>query len=169
LDDDFWKSCSYADFLAMMQQVGVKDRFRFSVRGEIWNNLEDMQKVRLIVLKRPQTLFWIPTRAWQSRDMLRYLMHFNDTIPNMRILCSIDPSIGPMVIEQLRYVGLSMVFSGDNDPDQLRLTEQGVEPSPAADMYRCEKTWEHRSGHCAVCEKGCFSGDRVEVHLKKHR
>jgi hypothetical protein len=86
-------------------------------------------------------------------------------------MCSVDPSDNPEHINMLRSCGMSIVATGGmwNNRDQLMLTEQGVEPNPLCHMHRCEKTWDERSGHCAVCEDGCFKEGIVEVHLKKHR
>ena len=73
---------------------------------------------------------------------------------NARVQASIDPSNDELEIELLKADGWSTMFYGDDTA-----TDKG---------FKCPKTWNKAKGHCAVCEKGCFSEKRTDVHLKQH-
>jgi len=173
-DNDFWRGADSADFVnAIRAAADYEDvpRFRFSVRGEIWMGRDDVERVMLIMRYLPDTLFWIPTRAWQDTIMRNFIAKTILPLPNARVMASTDPSITPEDEKYLLKMGYSVLFTGDNDsPDQLLLTEDGgTTEKRTAGMYRCPKTWGDERGHCAVCTEGCFSGKSVAVHLKKHR
>jgi len=129
-------------------------RFRFCTRGEAFRDASDIPKIREILLSNPEVLFWIPTRAWRNFS-LRYLIQ-DEIMPlrNARVQASIDPSNDELEIELLKADGWSTMFYGDDTA-----TDKG---------FKCPKTWNKAKGHCAVCEKGCFSEKRTDVHLKQH-
>ena len=128
-------------------------RVRLMTRGESFKNMEDVRKVRDILIKNPDTIFWIPTRAWRD-NALRLALIGLKTFPNARIMASIDPTTSAFEIVLLKEMGFSTMYYGDDNATQNR--------------YKCPKTHNHATGHCAKCIKGCFSKERVDVHLKQH-
>lgn len=172
LDDKFWRETSAEEF-AVAIPSGI-ERFRFAVRGEIWIDLKDVMKVRRVLKARPDTLFWIPTRAWQVMRMQEPIEDLIMPLPNARVMASIDPTTSTYTFNALGRRGWSTVFSGDNeDPRQMQLFDISgsgrFSEKKTASMVHCEKTWHHAAGHCAGCTDGCFSCERVDVHLKRHR
>jgi hypothetical protein len=135
------------------------DRIRFASAGEALATPADVSRIESIIRAFPSTLFWLPTRAWRSpalRDPIRRRLL---TLRNARVLASLDPSNTAEEVDGLMSDGWSSMFFG--------LDRLGV-GSPFLHRYRCPKTWEHRSGHCRVCDEGCFRRGPVHVHLKKH-
>jgi hypothetical protein len=123
-----------------------------------------------IALRLPNTLFWIPTRAWRNAEMLRCIQDYILPTPNIRVICSIDPSTSEDEIDYLRAHGVSLVFTGDNEnSNQMMLTFGDCADKLTARMKRCRKTWDTAKGYCAVCNDGCFAEGRVEVHLRYHK
>ena len=180
LDEAYWQKTSVDEFASAIKDLEV-DRFRFSVRGEIWNNLRDVLKVQGIMKAAPDVLFWIPTRAWQDVGMMEHIEDLILPLDNARVLASMDPSVSGQMQEAIQDHGWAILFVGDNEPrGQLRLWHPvsgqprfyGCE-SRTAKMFRCPKLWEGRRGHCAVCTRGCFAPrepfHRIAVHLKGHR
>jgi hypothetical protein len=167
LDEAFWQGRSVSEIVKIIRDLDVK-RFRFAVRGEIWTRVRDVGKVRDIMSRCPDTLFWIPTRAWRGKLRLEIEMQIM-RLCNSRVMASIDPTTTPREELVLRESGWSMLFAGDNNLDQLVLAPAGVADSRTKGFARCAKTWKGAHGHCAVCEEGCFSAARVDVHLKQHR
>lgn len=170
-DNFWWNSLSIKDFLKKMAKVGVKDRFRFAVRGEIWNTVEDIMMVREILLARKDVLFWIPTRAWRSLYMYSGIHRYILPLMNARAMASIDPMTNPLDIMRLQDDGWRLLFAGDNYVlGQCLLAPNGEAIRDKRDgWYRCPKTWLDESGACVSCTKGCFNPKRVDVHLKQHR
>lgn len=172
-DNNFWRIVDSDEFVTAVKLEADFEpvpRFRFSVKGEIWLVRRDVEKVMLIMRGMPETLFWIPTRAWQSGEMADLIERLIFPLPNARVLASTDPTTTLDEFVWLQHRGWSVVFTGDNeDPGQLLLTPHGTQQKRTFGMYRCEKTWDQRSGHCATCDAGCFSPEQVEVHLKHHR
>lgn len=166
-DNSWWKNVSAADFA---YELFKRDclRFRFSMKGEIWTAQDDIVQVVAIATLLPRTQFWIPTRAWRDRDTRLAIQRWQK--PNMHVMASIDPTTTELEVAMLREDGWSLFYVGDNgDPGQFLLGESGLEEKITKDMFRCPKTWQHKLGHCVICEEGCFKKSRVEVHLKKHR
>ena len=173
-DNTFWRGAESEQFVMKVNMTADYKpipRFRFAVRGEIWAKIDDVNKVGLIMMQMPQTLFWIPTRAWRSENVGAHIERFILPMPNARVLASTDPTTTPAEFDFLRRHGWSIVFVGDNkDPGQMLLSEDGeCREKKTYRMHHCRKTWEALRGHCAVCTEGCFSEGQVEVHLKKHR
>ena len=172
-DDDWWMANDVialsAEILRVTSVDGVPPgRFRFSIKGEIWNHPTDVSKVQGVVQTLSSTRFWIPTRAWRDPQMRDHIQRYVLPELNACVLASVDPDTTPEELAQLRADGWSLVFAGDNARGQMLLGAKGARPNVTDGMHSCEKTWEHRSGHCATCEEGCFSPGRVEIHLKKH-
>jgi len=165
-DEEFWKTTGAPEFAEKVRALKV-ERFRFAVCGEIWTSSKDVLAVERILKLCPKVLFWIPTRAWQDNYMRKVIRSLILPLPNSRLILSIDPTVPESVEEELRADGFSLVFAGDNgDPRQLIL---GRGENRTVRYTKCVKTWEERSGHCAVCETGCFSKERVDVHLYQHQ
>jgi len=175
LDNKWWLESAPEAIVAEIIRVAGNDgtpptRFRFSVKGEIWNSAEDVEKVRQILLQMPDTLFWIPTRAWHDWRMSEHIEYSIFPLPNARVSASVDPTDNISEVQVARDMVWSLMFTGDNDPaEQTMLTENGLDEKWTKDMYRCPKTWQDAKGHCALCTEGCFRKERTEVHLKKHR
>lgn len=175
LDEVYWRTSSALMIASEINGAVPEDlprRFRFSVKGEIWVIPRDVVMVHEILRLCPGIDFWIPTRAWQNDVMFGAIYSLQAERENARVMCSVDPSVPLWQVEKLRHHGMSIVFTGDNeDADQMLLLPDGIGTAVkyTSEMHRCEKTWQQRTGHCAVCEDGCFSSDRVEVHLKEHR
>lgn len=169
----YWRGVDSEQFvldLFSANNYEMPARFRFAVCGEIWAKIDDVDKVMLIMRQMPNTLFWIPTRAWHDGKMAEHIERAVFPLKNARVLASVDPDTTPDAYVWLRHRGWSLVYSGDNEnPNQLMLTPHGVHEKVTSRMHRCEKTWDERKGYCATCDVGCFSADRVEVHLKQHR
>lgn len=171
-DELYWQEAEVEVFAKRIRALNV-DRFRFAVRGEIWQNSADILTVRHILEQCPNTLFWIPTRAWRTMHMVRSIEEQVLRLPNARVMASIDPTTSEHVEALLKRSGWSTVFAGDNnDPRQLLLAPKAnmeLQEKRTARHVRCEKTWDHHTSACTVCKHGCFSPNRVDVHLKQHR
>jgi hypothetical protein len=172
-DDAYWRQ-TRAKQLAAAIPEGI-DRFRFSIRGEIWLNYRDVMKVRKILELRPEILFWIPTRAWITQSMMEHIDELIRVLPNARVMASTDPTTSDHTEGALGRLGWSTVFAGNNDDaGQYRLIGDAkpadyLVRGKTEGKVRCPKTWQHKTGHCAVCTTGCFSDERVDVHLMQHR
>jgi len=173
-DDEWWMSHDCLEIADEIRRVASVDdkppaRFRFSVKGEIWTATCDVVKVAHIAAHLPETVFWIPTRAWRDHAINSYIRLHLFRKPNVRVLASVDPDTTLGQLARLRAEGWSLVFAGDNQCGQMQLSADGLIPHVAEGMHRCEKTWDRRTSHCASCDEGCFSDGRVEIHLKKHK
>lgn len=150
-----WKECTVEEFVEAFSRKRTRQtkRFRFGTRGEPLNNIHNIFKIRAIALAMPETIFWIPTRAWRSpllRDIIeRQLM----TLPNVRVMASVDPSNSIIELAQIQGRWSTMFF-GDN--------------KQTAGRVRCVKTWDHSKAACATCDQGCFTTELIHVHLRKH-
>jgi len=102
----------------------------------------------------PEVLFWIPTRGWRDVEIDRYIRQFIMPRRNARVLASIDPSTTWEEYCLLVKQKWSTVRIG--------------EPQRKEKRFRCPKTFEHKTGHCAVCRDGCFKYGRVDILLKIH-
>jgi hypothetical protein len=128
-------------------------------RGEAFAAPGDVDKVLDILTANPDTVFWIPTRAWRNASMRGKIERKIMSLPNARVLASTDIYTSKRQWAMLARRGWSTMFFGD---DNARETPIG-EP-----MHLCAKTHKGLKGACATCVDGCFSTDRVNIHLKKH-
>jgi len=140
-------------------------RFRFASQGEMFSTPLDVAKVASIIEAFPGILFWAPTRAWRSPALRALISGRVMTLPNARILASLDPSNTSEEFRGLVSDGWSTTFFGIDDVDSL---QQRLFYGWASGGYHCPKTWQKRKGSCAVCMGGCFSRDQVHVYLKRH-
>ena len=150
-----WETCTVDEFVNCLNRKHKQiKRFRFATRGETFYNLASFFKVRNIALAMPDTIFWVPTRAWRDPMLKIYIENILMPMKNVRVMASLDPSNTPTEIEKLKRNGWSTIYFGDNDD--------------TADRVLCEKTWTHGKNICPTCENGCFNTNRVDVHLKRH-
>lgn len=150
-----WNALTGSDLCAELSRKKQKvTRLRLCTRGEAFSRFIDTGKIYDLLCYNPHVLFWIPTRGWHDSRIRSSIENDILTCANARVLASVDPSDSQDVIDDLKACGWSTVRIGSCDPQEGR--------------YRCPKTFEHKSGHCAVCMQGCFSKSRVDVHLQLH-
>jgi len=151
----FWNRLNGKTFKeSMKRKRRPTGRFRFCSRGEPFMNIIDVYRIRDILIENQNILFWIPTRAWRDENLRRLLIDRIQPLENHRMMMSIDPSNSKEEIEKLKEDGFSTMYFGDN--------------SDIEDRILCQKTWNKEDGYCQICNEGCFSEERVDVHLKRH-
>lgn len=140
-------------------------RIRLMTRGEALSTLDDFNRVTDICKAIPDTLVWMPTRAWRTYRVER-LLELQKECRNLRILLSLDPtSFEDKEMARLHSfldAGFSTMFFGDNERSSYTIA--GREYT----FKKCAKTWQGKKGHCLKCRGGCFSTRQVHIHLKKH-
>ena len=153
-NDSYWQALT-GDKLAETLKKSRKNtaRFRLMTRGEAFSTMADIDKVADLLRKSPNTLFWIPTRAWRNAEMRQAIDSIRE-MPNSRILASIDPSNSPNEINEIVAAGWSTMFFGNNN-------------ECPTNAIKCPKTWE-KIVHCMTCSTGCFKASQVHVWLKSH-
>lgn len=153
---DAWATCTVQEFVDSLTKKRTRqiNRFRFATRGEVFYSSQNIQKIRDIAQAMPDTIFWVPTRAWRNSMRRAEIMAVLFPMKNVRVMASIDPSNSLDEVSALKADGWSTIFFGDNDATNNRV--------------KCEKTWCHVKGACANCENGCFNSERVDIHLKQH-
>lgn len=139
-------------------------RMRHMSRGEAFSSVADVYRVREMLLAAPDTIFWIPTRAWRN-PMLKLMIEQDImTLPNVAINASFDPSNTKEEWTMMEQSGWNIMFYGDDD-----LT---TSPSSGKRMFLCPKTHKKLKGHCIDCKAGCFAqttiGRQQIVHLSEH-
>jgi len=133
-------------------------RARLMSRGEAFKDFSDIKRVQRLANQTPDTLWWIPSRAWRDATLWADVERLEKITPNLRILASVDPSNTAEEWEHLAE--RSIMFFGDDDMTTAPTGER---------MFLCPKTHKHMDGHCAICKGGCFRADKkVVVHLKQH-
>lgn len=151
----FWKELDGSQLNRILSRKRRDtSRFRLMSRGEAFKTEDDVNKVVDFAEKNPDTVFWIPTRAWRSARLRSLIEDGLMGRENVRILASTDPTTSEEEQEMLERRGWSTMFFGDNSATEGRV--------------KCPKTWEGKKGYCIGCEKGCFSKGRVDVHMKQH-
>ena len=135
-------------------------RFRFQTRGETFSSLTDVFKIREILETNPDTLFWIPTRAWRN-PLLKMLIEQNIfSLSNARTLASTDIYTKMSEWQDLKNTEWSTMFFGDDSKTKTPIGDK---------HFLCPKTHKKLKGHCSICKAGCFRKDKiVNVHLKQH-
>jgi hypothetical protein len=140
-------------------------RVRLMTRGEGIKDASDIAKIKSICDNNPDTLFWLPTRAWRD-DTLRVLIQRQlFPLKNLALNASLDPSTTPEEWKLLKANGWSTMFYGD---DAMTTTPNGDR------MFLCPKTHKKLKGHCSTCRAGCMGaklpnyGKRTDVHLSQH-
>jgi hypothetical protein len=153
---DAWANCTVQEFVDCLTGKHTRQikRFRFATRGEVFYSSKNILKIRDIANAMPETIFWIPTRAWRNPMRRAEIMAVLFPLKNVRIMASVDPSNSLDEIAALKADSWSTIFFGDNDATDNRI--------------KCSKTWDHVKGACANCQHGCFNSERVDIHLKQH-
>jgi len=139
-------------------------RTRFKTRGEAIKDISDVYRVKAICEATPDTLWWLPTRAWRN-VMLRSLIEIElMTLPNCAVNASFDPSNTEEEWKTMIDADWNIMFYGDDT--QLH------DPVYNKRKFLCPKTHKKMSGHCMDCKAGCFSqktiGRTQIVHLSEH-
>ncbi len=152
-NEKFWATLTGTELRDILaRKKHPVDRIRLCTRGEAFSVLADVEKVRGLLDWNPETLFWIPTRGWRDPEIRAKIEAGIFPFHNARVIASVDPSNSEDMILSLQNDGWSTVRIG----------------SPGGSRYRCPKTYEHATGHCAICLDGCFSAYRVDIHLRLH-
>lgn len=153
-DEQYWQSITGPKLRTELSHKPIRGRrVRLMTRGEAFASASDVRKVADMAKCNPNTLFWVPTRAWRSTSLRPKIKKLMSLYPNLRIMASVDPSTSQYELDGLKIEGWSTMFFGDDSDTKNRVL--------------CPKTWEHKVGHCKTCNI-CFSSDRVDVHLKQH-
>lgn len=138
-------------------------RGRHMTRGESIKNIADVYRIKDICLATPDTLWWVPTRAWRN-PLLKALIQI-ELLPltNCQINASFDPSNTDEEWKLMQDSGWNIMFYGD---DSRTVAPNGER------MFLCPKTHKKLSGHCIDCKAGCFSQKTINrttvVHLSAH-
>ena len=135
-------------------------RVRFCTKGEPFSELSDISKVADIAGSCPKVLFWIPTRAWRRLEFREKIEANLLSMPNLRIMASIDPSNSREEVQEIISKGWSTMFFGIDD---IKAAEEkfGIKFS------KCPKTHSGLRSSCQHCNL-CFGAVTVNVHLKRH-
>lgn len=151
-----WNDCTVQDFVDALSGKRTRQvkRFRFATRGEAFYSAQNVLKIAEIAKALPETIFWIPTRAWRNAVRRAEIMAHLFPLKNVRVMASLDPTNSPAEIDSLKADNWSTIFYGDDTAIDGRT--------------KCIKTWNHAEGACAKCKTGCFKTGRVDVHLKEH-
>lgn len=156
-DDRRWAAATAKAFSGL-------ERVRLCTRGEPITEGVDAVRIAGWARANPGTLFWVPTKCWQTGVRLGHRLNTPmievveaELFPlqNVRVMASVDPYTARH-FDVLDRRGWSTTYFG---------TEM---PHPGRDPVRCRKTWEKLKKACARCEDGCFSGDQVHVWLREH-
>jgi hypothetical protein len=138
-------------------------RFRFCARGEPFDDMSHVIKIRDIVASFPNIMFKIPTRAWRNPAMKAGIQqHIMDKYPNVRIIASIDPS---NTEDELKIAHEWRTFFFGDDTTHPYENEYLFGESS---IVKCPKTWEKRKGYCEFCTIGCFNKEIKDIWLKQH-
>lgn len=127
-------------------------RVRLMTRGEAFSDVRDVLQVRRMLQADPGRLYWIPTRAWRVPYLRRIVQALVMSLPNARVMASIDPSNTSSDVEAITAAGWSTMFFGDDNATVGR--------------FLCPKT--HAEGRCIDCQGGCFEAGQVHIHLLQH-
>lgn len=134
----------------------MRGRLRLCTRGETFARLSDVDKVADLLEMNPQTVFWMPTRAWRNDAMANAIEDMVLPMPNARVQASTDPSNTAEEYAMIEERGWNTMFFGDDSSAET----QG--------RFKCPKTWKKWKSYCRLCKSGCFKNDEVHVHLAAH-
>ena len=159
-NEEAWQAMNPEDLQALAKSLSRKrnqtKRVRLMSRGEAFSDYRDLAKVEALSRALPDTLLWVPTRAWQHPLLRVQILELQGRRKNLRILASLDPTTTREEYEALLIEGWSTMGFG-----------AGVE-EVMAKPFKCPKTHRHLKAHCATCKAGCFSPKRVDVWLLEH-
>lgn len=132
----------------------MRGRLRLATRGETFAEPSDVDKVADLLDMNPQTVFWMPTRAWRNEKMMYAIEQAVMVFPNARVLASTDPTNTPDEIAMLDQHLWSTMFFGNDYATEGR--------------FKCPKTHRKWKSYCRLCKNGCFSTGEVHIHLSQH-
>jgi hypothetical protein len=115
--------------------------------------------IKEILLSNPDTLFWLPTRAWRNKKMRNLIEKEIMSLKNARILASVDPTTQKQCWRMLKNRKWSTMFFGNNKLSKIPIGDK---------FHKCKKTWNKEKKACVTCKNGCFSSKQVNIHLRKH-
>ena len=159
-NEEQWQACSGSELgKTLARKRKQTARFRLATRGESLAGVSDIAKVYKMALSAPDTLIWLPTRAWHKGYILRLLEKFIMPLKNVRLMASIDPSDDIEFVKFIANRGWSTMFFGDDLNHPLQ---------DDYEIHKCAKTFAGIKGACATCTGGCFMEEQVHVWLKEH-
>jgi hypothetical protein len=139
-------------------------RVRLKTRGEAFKETIDVYRVRTMCLLNPDSLWWIPTRAWRNPRLKVLIEKELMPLDNCAINASFDPSNTEDEWQMMIDSGWNIMFYGDDE-----LTN---DPVYGKRMFKCPKTHKGLKGHCLDCKAGCFAQKTINrtqiVHLSEH-
>ena len=144
-------------------------RKRLMTRGEAFKTATDVYRVRTLLLSDPDSVWWIPTRAWRDPRMKALIEKEIMTLPNHAVNASLDPSNSKEEWQMLDRDGWNTMFYGDDT-----IADDNPNLPKNKRMFKCPKTHKGLKGHCASCKAGCFSFTampdkrQVHTHLSQH-
>lgn len=124
-------------------------RVRHCTRGEGIKDEADIWKHKAEAEAIPDSVIWIPTRAWRDPTLNFLIRTVLFPIKNIAMNASVDPSNTKEEWAMLERQGWNIMFYGDDS----------LEESPATGkrLFDCPKTKKGLKGHCTICKAGCFS------------
>lgn len=147
-DNKRWDAAQSSDFAAF-------SRVRICTRGDGITSTFDVDRIAQWCADNPNTLFWVPTRAWRDPVVGGYALHVAKKHKNFKLMASVDDSMRHEQPRLARYGWSTMYYHTQNEAPKVR-------------AFQCPKTWKTEKVNCATCRDGCFSEKRVDVWLKKH-
>jgi hypothetical protein len=153
-----WQSASAEDYAnSLARKKKQVKRWRLMTRGEAIKDHSDVDRIIAIAEATPDSLLWIPTRAWRDPELRERIRKELMPLKNLAVLASIDPETREEE-QSLLDDGWSTMFFGDDEDTEGR--------------FKCPKTWKKMKGHCGICKAGCFApkllNRQVRVHLSEH-
>lgn len=141
-------------------RVRSVNRIRFCTKGEPLSEIGDIDKVADIATSCPDVLFWMPTRAWRRPEFREKTEAKLLSIPNLRVMASVDPSNSREEVQEIVSKGWSTMFFGIDNVD-------AAEETFGTKFSKCPKTHDAQHGSCQTCNL-CFGAKQINVHLKQH-
>ena len=165
--ETIWRKLSTFSAMEVRKFLASKrkqvSRVRHMTRGEAFTNAADVFRFKVMCLDNPDTLWWIPTRAWRNPELRDLIERELMPLSNCAINASFDPSNTDDEWRMMQDRDWNIMFYGDDD--------RTVAPNGQR-MFKCPKTHKKLSGHCNVCKAGCFAQKTINrtvvVHLSEH-
>ena len=155
-NEAYWASFTPFEFKYFLKHKRKKiTRFRFCARGEPFDDMSSVIKIRNIVKEFPDITFQLPTRAWRNEAIRNGVQDYVIPFPNAHVIASIDPS---NTISELNIAHnwRTFFFGDDKQHPYGKLA------------VKCPKTWNKITGYCDICNVGCFNKEKKHVWLKQH-
>ena len=171
--EDYWQRINIkalSGFIAFFSKKRKQTkRKRLMTRGEAFKEPSDVYRVRTMMMLDPDTVYWIPTRAWRDTRMKALIEKEIMSLPNHAVNASLDPSNTKDEWQMLDRDGWNTMFYGDDS-----YLKNNPHLPEGARMTPCPKTHKGLKGHCDKCKLGCFSFTampdkrQVHTHLSEH-